>query len=108
MKQKIGIINYNIGNIGSVKRCLNYLNANFIIVNNEKELKKCEKIFLPGVGEAQHFFNCGTYEDTSPNYVCKLTLQGNEGEGFKFIQIKATDIVANITETSETCILDFM
>lgn len=50
MKQKIGIINYNIGNIGSVKRSLNYLNANYIIVNNEKELKKCDKIILPGVG----------------------------------------------------------
>jgi imidazole glycerol-phosphate synthase subunit HisH len=50
MKQRIGIINYNIGNIGSVKRSLKHLGADYLIVNNKKDLKNCDKIILPGVG----------------------------------------------------------
>ena len=50
MKQTIGIINYNIGNIGSVKRSLEYFKAKHLLVNNTKDLKKCDKIILPGVG----------------------------------------------------------
>ena len=50
MRQTIGIINYNIGNIGSIQRSLNFFNTNYLIVNNSKDIKKCDKIILPGVG----------------------------------------------------------
>ena len=50
MTQRVGIINYNIGNIGSIKRSLDFFDTNYLMVNNAKDLKKCDKIILPGVG----------------------------------------------------------
>jgi|TARA_Y100000294_G_C8533941_1_gene328206 glutamine amidotransferase len=50
MTQRVGIINYNIGNIGSIKRSLEFFDTNYLMVNNAKDLKKCDKIILPGVG----------------------------------------------------------
>ena len=46
MTQRVGIINYNIGNIGSVKRSLDFFDTNYLMVNNAKDLKKCDKIFI--------------------------------------------------------------
>ncbi len=50
----IGIVDYNAGNIKSVERALTSLNAQFIMSKNPCELEKCEKIIVPGVGEAKY------------------------------------------------------
>ena len=46
----IGLINYGGGNYQSVANALNYLDLNFIEINNDRNLKKVSHIILPGVG----------------------------------------------------------
>ncbi len=46
----IGIINYGVGNLQSVKNSLDYLGAPNKIVSKPQEFNKCDKIILPGVG----------------------------------------------------------
>lgn len=46
----IGIINIGSGNIGSVKRMLDYLNKTSVIVDKASELTNCDKLILPGMG----------------------------------------------------------
>lgn len=46
----IGIIDYQLCNIMSVKGALDRLQAPFIVTSNPEDLKKCEKIIVPGVG----------------------------------------------------------
>lgn len=48
--KKIGIIDYEVGNLFSLKNALEYLNINFIISRSEKELANCSHLILPGVG----------------------------------------------------------
>lgn len=54
----IGIVNYNMGNIGSVKKQLDRIKAASFISGNPKELRKADKLILPGVG----FFSKAVYE----------------------------------------------
>ena len=46
----IGIINYGIGNLQSVKNSLDFLNIPNTIVNKPEEIDRCSKVILPGVG----------------------------------------------------------
>jgi glutamine amidotransferase len=46
----IGIINYGMGNLASVKNSLDYLNISSKIISNPLDLYKIDKIILPGVG----------------------------------------------------------
>lgn len=46
----IVIIDYDMGNPGSIMNMLKYLNIEAIISNNPEEIKKAKKIILPGVG----------------------------------------------------------
>ena len=46
----IGIIDYNAGNIRSVKNALSYCGAKFELVSKPEQILKCDKILLPGVG----------------------------------------------------------
>src|SRR3989344_7675937 len=46
----IGIINYSVGNLQSVKNSLDYLGISNMIVSKPQEFNKCDKIILPGVG----------------------------------------------------------
>lgn len=48
----ITIINYNSGNIASVKNALKKLNFNCVITNNPQKIKNASKIIFPGVGRA--------------------------------------------------------
>ena len=48
--KKIGIIDYGMGNLHSVQNALNYLNQKNIITSDLDEIKKCDKLILPGVG----------------------------------------------------------
>jgi imidazole glycerol phosphate synthase, glutamine amidotransferase subunit len=46
----IAIIDYGAGNLFSVKNALDYLNIPNIITDNPQEMKKADKLILPGVG----------------------------------------------------------
>tara|TARA_B100000902_G_scaffold398345_1_gene464797 strand:- start:760 stop:1371 length:612 start_codon:yes stop_codon:yes gene_type:complete len=46
----IGLINYGMGNLGSVRRTFEILNIDNKIINNSSEISNCEKLVLPGVG----------------------------------------------------------
>jgi len=47
---KVGIIDYGIGNLGSVVGALQELQANFKLITQPKELSLTEYLILPGVG----------------------------------------------------------
>ena len=49
---KVGIIKYNAGNIQSVIYALNRLGVDPVLTDDEEDLKSCDKIIFPGVGEA--------------------------------------------------------
>lgn len=50
----IGIVDYNAGNIKSVERALLSLGADFVLSKKPSDLEKCEKLIVPGVGEAKY------------------------------------------------------
>ncbi|MCM8757807.1 MAG: imidazole glycerol phosphate synthase subunit HisH [Candidatus Omnitrophica bacterium] len=47
---RIGIIDYGMGNIHSVKKAVEFFGFKARIINNPKELKSIDKLILPGVG----------------------------------------------------------
>ena len=47
---KIGIVDYNMGNLASVKNAFYKLNIKVDIVNHPDELKSFDKLIFPGVG----------------------------------------------------------
>ncbi|MFV8346791.1 imidazole glycerol phosphate synthase subunit HisH [Flavobacterium sp. ZB4P13] len=46
----IGIVNYGLGNIGSIKNMLNKIGVQSEIIDTPQSLDKVDKIILPGVG----------------------------------------------------------
>lgn len=48
----IAIIDYNAGNIQSVRFALNRLGIEPLLTNDEEQLQKADKVIFPGVGEA--------------------------------------------------------
>ena len=46
----IGIIDYNMGNLQSVKNSCEFLGAETIIIKNTNDFEKCSRLILPGVG----------------------------------------------------------
>lgn len=46
----IGIIDYGLGNLGSIKNMLKIIGEKVIISSDTSELDKCNKLILPGVG----------------------------------------------------------
>ncbi len=46
----IGIIDYGAGNLFSLKNALDFLNLDSIITSSPEELKKADRLILPGVG----------------------------------------------------------
>ncbi len=46
----ICIVDYGAGNIGSVRNMLRKLGLEVIVSSQEKDLRSCEKLILPGVG----------------------------------------------------------
>ncbi len=49
---KVAIIDYNAGNVQSVKFALERLGLNGILTNNSEEILSADKVIFPGVGEA--------------------------------------------------------
>jgi len=63
----IGIVNYGMGNIASVKNALDYLRINSVIIDNPNKLYNMDKLLLPGVGAfgmAMHNLNYSGFSDT--------------------------------------------
>lgn len=50
MKIKIGLVDYNIGNLGTLKANLSKLGFRCVISNDKTVLQECDVLLLPGVG----------------------------------------------------------
>jgi glutamine amidotransferase len=64
MSNKIGIINYGMGNIRSVENAVKKLNFNVSIVKDPEDINNVDKLILPGVGsfkEAMKLLNTGNW-----------------------------------------------
>lgn len=46
----IGILNYGMGNLRSVANALSFLGVEFAIISTEEDIRRADKIILPGVG----------------------------------------------------------
>lgn len=46
----VGIINYGLGNLGSIQNMLKVVGEKSVIANDLDKLEKCDKYILPGVG----------------------------------------------------------
>ena len=46
----IAVIDYGVGNLFSLKSSLRSVGADIVVTANEDEIRKCDKILLPGVG----------------------------------------------------------
>ena len=53
----IAIIDYNMGNLASVKNAFNKIGENVDIITNPEDVKKYDKIILPGVGAFKDAMN---------------------------------------------------
>ncbi len=49
---KIGVVDYEAGNLKSVETALRFLGADFIVSDDPEVLSGCGKLIFPGVGEA--------------------------------------------------------
>ncbi|OQY40640.1 MAG: imidazole glycerol phosphate synthase subunit HisH [Spirochaetaceae bacterium 4572_7] len=49
---KIGIVDYNAGNLTSVVSAISHIGADYVVSSNHDVLLKCDKLLFPGVGEA--------------------------------------------------------
>jgi glutamine amidotransferase len=52
--KKVGIINYGVGNLRSLKNCIDGLGFNSVLIDKPNNLKKYNNIILPGVGSFKH------------------------------------------------------
>jgi imidazole glycerol-phosphate synthase subunit HisH len=50
---KIGVVDYEAGNLKSVVTALRQVNLDFFVSDNPKELLRADKLIFPGVGEAR-------------------------------------------------------
>lgn len=62
--KKIVIIDYGMGNVGSIQNMLKFLGADSIVTSDKNEIEDAEKLILPGVG---HF-------KSAMLNICKLDL----------------------------------
>lgn len=49
---KIGIVDYNAGNLASVVSALGHIGSDYIVSSDHDTLMVCDKLLFPGVGEA--------------------------------------------------------
>lgn len=55
--QKIVIIDYGMGNVGSIQNMLKYLGTDSIISCDKKQIERADKLILPGVGHFKMAMN---------------------------------------------------
>ena len=51
--KRVGVVDYDAGNLTSVKTALKFLEAEYIISSRPEELEETEQLIFPGVGEAR-------------------------------------------------------
>lgn len=51
--QRVGVIDYDAGNLTSVRTALKYLRSDYVVSSEPEELDKTDKLIFPGVGEAR-------------------------------------------------------
>ena len=51
----LGLIDLDIGNLGSIESAMNKLNVKYKICKSSKDLNNVNKIILPGVGSYKAF-----------------------------------------------------
>lgn len=47
---KVSIVNYGMGNIHSIQNALNFIGTDCCVIDSPEEIKKSQKLILPGVG----------------------------------------------------------
>ena len=57
IKKKIALINYGVGNLRSLKNCIDNLNFANDIIDEPKKLSNYDTIILPGVGSFKNAMN---------------------------------------------------
>ena len=57
IKKKIALINYGVGNLRSLKNCIDTLNFDNDIIDDPKKLFNYDTIILPGVGSFKNAMN---------------------------------------------------
>lgn len=50
--KRVGVVDYDAGNLASVRTALKYLEAEYIISSHPEELEDTDTLIFPGVGEA--------------------------------------------------------
>ena len=56
-KPTVGIIDYEVGNIYSVAKAVDYLGAKSLILTRGEDIERCSVVILPGVGSFGHGIN---------------------------------------------------
>jgi glutamine amidotransferase len=72
---KVAIINYGMGNLGSVRRAFEALDADVLIADQPNQLEEASHLILPGVGSFTDGMNClssGGWVDVLTRHVQEL------------------------------------
>lgn len=48
--KKIGILDYEVGNLKSIINAMDYCGFNYVISSNSKDFSSCDRMIIPGVG----------------------------------------------------------
>ena len=99
----IGVVDYGLSNITCVCSAISYLGKEFVKIDKPDELKKVDKIILPGVGafgdaiknlkkrklfyelEEQILVKRSFFRDLSWAHICKASEEFGNHEGFGWI-----------------------
>ncbi len=73
---KIGVVDYDAGNLTSVITALEYLNVDYISSKIPEELERADKIIFPGVGEADQAMN-SLKRYNLDEFLRQYTMKGN-------------------------------
>lgn len=71
-----GIIDYGLGNLGSIYNMLDVIGEDPIITDNPKKLHECDRLILPGVGS----FDAGMKNLEEKSLINCLNKEVNEGK----------------------------
>ncbi|MBN2618457.1 MAG: imidazole glycerol phosphate synthase subunit HisH [Spirochaetales bacterium] len=94
---KIGIVDYNAGNLTSVKSALNFIGADYVVSSSHNELMECDKLIFPGVGEASWAMDQLSQRDL------KRTMQDFKESGKPILGIcLGSQIILDFSEESST------
>ena len=98
MKNKIYVIDYGVGNIGSLVNIVKFLDLDIVVTNETQELKKASRIILPGVGS----FDSAINKINNLNGLNDLILEKSFNEKIPFLGIcLGMQLLLNSSEEGE-------